>query len=189
METDAQHNIAQRFLTARLEEGLGERVALRLADRKLSYAEAEAMAGRVAQMLRELGVRREERVFVALADGPEFVAALFGIFKLGAVAVMINPALKSERVAALFDYCMPRLAIVDAGLLAVWEEAGAATAAAPQLLVVGGDAGSHASWDALLPQADDAFPTAAVHPDDPALWLFSGGTTGLPKAVVQTHGS
>lgn len=189
METDAQHNIAQRFLTARLEEGLGERVALRLADRELSYAEVEAMAGRVAQMLRELGVRREERVFVALPDGPEFVAALFGIFKLGAVAVMINPALKPERVAALFDYCTPRLAIVDAGLLAGWEEAGTAAATAPELLVVGEDAGSHAGWDALLQQGDDAFPAVALHPDDPALWLFSGGTTGLPKAVVQTHRS
>lgn len=189
MELDSHNNVAHRFLTARLEEGSGERVALRLADREMSYAGIEAMASRVAHMLRELGVRREERVFVALPDGPEFVAALFGTFKLGAVAVMINPGLKSDRVTALFDYCAPRMAIVGAELVAGWEEARSIAATAPELLVVGGDAGAHVSWDTLLPRADDAFASAAVHRDDPALWLFSGGTTGLPKAVVQTHRS
>ncbi|MGH9380255.1 MAG: benzoate-CoA ligase family protein [Thermoanaerobaculia bacterium] len=189
MELDERLNIAQRFLTARLEEGGGDRVALRLENGDLSYADVEAMASRAAHLLRDLGVRREERVFIALPDGPEFVAALFGSFKLGAVAVMINPSLKPERLAALFDYCLPRLAVLDAGLLASWEEARGRTEAPPDLLVVGGDAGAHASWDALLPQADEAFPAVPTHPDDPALWLFSGGTTGLPKAVVQTHRS
>lgn len=190
MEPDQRHNIAHRFLTTRLEEGLGDRVALRLADRTQRYAEVEAMAGRAAHVLRELGVRREERVFLALPDGPEFVAALFGTFKLGAVAVMINPALKPARVTALLDYCTPRAVILDGGLLAAWEEAcGAAETPPSDLLVVGAQTGNHASWDALLPQADTTFAAAATHRDDPAMWLFSGGTTGLPKAVVQTHRS
>ena len=81
-------NIAQRFLDARVEEGRGDRVALRLDESELTYAEVQTLANRFGQVLRNLGVRQEERVLVALRDSPEFVGALFGTLKLGAVVVI-----------------------------------------------------------------------------------------------------
>ena len=92
-------NIAHRFLDARIEEGCGERVALRREDRELTFAEVQSLANRFGQLLRHHGVRREERVLIALRDGTEFVGALFGILKLGAVAVMVNEP-QSGAVAA-----------------------------------------------------------------------------------------
>lgn len=183
-------NIADLFLTRHVQEGEGERVALRLADQELSYDQVETQAAAVAGALRALGVRREERVFIALPDGAEYVATLFGILKLGAVAVMINPALKEPQLAGLIDYCQPRLAVIPDGRLETWEGACfAATDKPPELAVVGDETGTHA---ALLRVAAEAQPLATsvkTHRDDPAIWLFSGGTTGLPKAVVQTHRS
>src|SRR5690349_1562692 len=83
-------NLADYLLDERVREGRGERPALHLADRTLTYAEVQALADRFARVLEQLGALPEERVLVALPDGAEFVGALFGILKLGAVVVMVN---------------------------------------------------------------------------------------------------
>jgi len=182
-------NIAERFLDARLAEGAGERVALRTDARDWSYREVHDLANRAANALRALGVRPEERVLVGLPDGPEYVAALFGILKLGAVAVMVNPALEPERLAALFAASRARGAVVGGEALAGFEAARSAAGSHAPLLVAGGDSDAHPGFEERCAGADPECATFDSHRDDPAIWLFSGGTTGQPKAVVQTHGS
>ncbi|MEW6475568.1 MAG: benzoate-CoA ligase family protein [Actinomycetota bacterium] len=166
-------NIAELFLTRRLTEGRGERVALRLADRQVTYAELDRLANRFGNLLRDLAVRQEERVILALPDSAEYAAALFGILKIGAVAVMVNPALPPDGLAAMAELARARVAIVPPD-------------AAPPVrhLVVVGDDGDGPHLD-----CSDELEPARTHRDDPAIWLFSGGTTGRPKAAVQTHGS
>ena len=88
-----QFNLAAWVLGARIAEGRGERVALHLPDRSLTYREVQRLADRFANVLVGLGVRPEERVFVALPDGAEWVGALFGILQAGGVAVPVNPEL------------------------------------------------------------------------------------------------
>jgi benzoate-CoA ligase family protein len=179
VEIPDRFNLAQYFLTARIEEGQGERVALRIGEQEVTYAEVETLACRYARALRERGVRQEERVIMALPDGADFVGALFGILKLGAVVVMINPALESDALVSMFDYSRARLVIVDDDAGGAFSAARAQSAARPDLLSI--------SEVAEEDSDTSGFPAVATHRDDPAIWLFSGGTTGLPKAVVQTH--
>lgn len=165
-------NIAELFLTRRLIEGRGDRVALRLADRQLTYAELDGLANRFGTLLRDLGVRAEERVILALPDSAEYAAALFGILKVGAVAVMVNPGLPPDGLAAMVELARARVAVV-------------APDAAPPVrhrVVVAGADGPHLD-------CSEELEATRTHRDDPAIWLFSGGTTGRPKAAVQTHGS
>src|SRR5262245_6752643 len=84
-------NLSTHFVDERVREGLGDRVAVRTADRQWSYRELSAMTGQVARLLVNADVRPEERVIIALPDGVPFVAALFGILRRGAVVVMVNP--------------------------------------------------------------------------------------------------
>ena len=189
MDLPDRFNIADHFLGDRIREGRGERVAMRLADRSLTYAEVQALADRFGRALLEIGVRREERVLVALPDGAEFVGALFGVLEIGAVVVMVNPGRTPQDVAALFDYSRAGAVVVDGAVRESFETALGAARHRPPLLVVGGDPGGHASFETLAAGPAEALDTAATRPDDPAIWLFSGGTTGLPKAVVQTHRS
>jgi benzoate-CoA ligase family protein len=165
-------NIAELFLTRRLTEGRGERVAVRLADGALTYAELDGLANRFGNLLRDLAVRQEERVILALPDSAEYAAALFGILKIGAVAVMVNPALSADGLAAMVELARARVAIVGPE---------AAPPVRHRVVIADGD-GPH------LDCSDELDP-ARTHRDDPAIWLFSGGTTGRPKAAVQTHGS
>jgi benzoate-CoA ligase family protein len=163
-------NIADRFLADRVREGRGERVALRLVDRMLTYAEVDRLASRFGHALLAFGVRPEERVLLALPDSAEYAAALFGILKIGAVAVMINPGLTPDGLAAMAELSRARVAVAAPGV----------APAVPHLLTVEPGAS---------PDGPDALEPVATHRDDPAIWLFSGGTTGRPKAAVQTHGS
>ncbi len=184
-------NIAELFLDRRLTEGQGERVALRLPEGDLTYRQVHALAEDYARALRRRGVRREERVLIALPDGADFVGALFGVLKLGAVVVMLNPRLKVEEIAAQMEYTRARMLVVDhevepsfrrAARESSWLESG--------FLVAGADPEHPDGLTAALADAEPGpLPTAPTHPDDPAIWLYSGGTTGRPKAVVQSHRS
>jgi benzoate-CoA ligase family protein len=177
-------NIADTFLEARLREGRGDRIALRTPHGPMTYAELDALASQMAHGLSTAGVGPEQRVAISLADCCEFPIALFGALKLGAVPVMLNPAFAESDLRPLTAYIRPRAIVTTRANAARFDAALEGAPFAWSLLeferVAGADAPS--GLDARWP----AYPT---HPDDPALWLFSGGTTGTPKAVVQTHRS
>ncbi|HWA57548.1 MAG TPA: benzoate-CoA ligase family protein [Gemmatimonadales bacterium] len=177
-------NIADYFLDARIREGRGDRTALVTDQGRLSYREVQALANRMANLLRSAGVLPEQRVIIALPDGAEFVAALFGTLKIGAVVVMVNPELKPDAIEYFFDYSRASVALVAAERADAFRAAAGRARHAPRLVVVG-----NADWaprfEAMADQVEN-FPT---HRDDPAIWLFSGGTTGRPKAAVQPHRS
>ena len=179
-----QFNIADYFLDARLREGKGEKTAL-LTDRgTLTYGDVVALTNRLGNILRRLGVEPEQRVIVALPDGPEFVAALFGILKIGAVVVMVNPHLKPDEIAYFLSYTRARVAVVHQETQGAFQAAAVTAPHLKGMLVVGG-----AEFDRQIADASSDLEIFATHRDDPAIWLFSGGTTGRPKAVVQTHTS
>jgi benzoate-CoA ligase family protein len=182
-------NIARRFLDARVEEGNGARTAIVSGDRTLSYAQVQTLANRFANVLARLGVEREHRVIVSLPDTPEYVGALFGVLKLGAVVVMVNPGLDEDQLRWFFSYSRARAAVVPAERQDVFAAASAGSPLSRGLLVVGDNAGAHTGFPGACRDGDDTFTTVTTHRDDPALWLFSGGTTGHPKGVVQPHRS
>jgi benzoate-CoA ligase family protein len=177
-------NIYDHFLGERLTEGRGERTAVLTDQGSHSYRAVARLSARYANLLRERSVFPEDRVLIALPDGVDFVAALFGIIRRGAVVVMINPHLKPHQIRYFYEYSGATAAFVDADLLATFEDAAAESEHAPELIAVG----SAAHAEALAAVSDD-HPTFPSRSDDAAIWLFSGGTTGHPKAVVQSHGS
>jgi benzoate-CoA ligase family protein len=177
-------NIADLFLDARIREGRGARPAVHTDARVWTYAEIQSLANRFAHVLARAGVAPEQRVMIALPDGAEFVGALFGTLKLGAVVVMVNPALAPDEVADLVEMSRARAIVTHRDTAPGFRAAAAASPTDCAALVVGEPELDSAL--AAAPPARDTFPS---HDDDPALWLFSGGTTGRPKAVVQVHRS
>lgn len=177
-------NAFDYFLGARVEEGRGARRALLTDERALTYEEVHALSGRYAALLAELGVAPGERVIVALPDGSDYVGALFGILRRGAVVVMVNPQLGPEQLRYFYEYTGAVAAFVDAEALEAFQAAAAGARSSPRLIAVGGT-----GFAERLAALDADVAVHRSRPDDPAIWLFSGGTTGHPKAVVQTHRS
>ena len=183
-EPPERFNIAEYYLDARVREGRGGRTALVTDQGTLTYAEVQARANRFGHLLTAAGVEPEQRVLIALPDGPDFVAALFGTLKIGAVVVMVNPQLAAEAIEYFYHYTRAR-AVVTHGETA--DAFRAAARGAPLIKrVVVADAPDVVAELGRQSAVLDTFPS---HRDDGAIWLFSGGTTGQPKAVVQTHTS
>lgn len=183
-EIPEQLNIADWFLDARVRDGGGERNALLTDAGALTYRQVQEQANRFGNLLRRAGVQPEQRVIIALPDSPQWVAAFFGILKIGAVVVMVNPDLKPDAIEYFYDTTRAKVAIVHTETAEAFHEA-AATARHPVRLLVLGDA----QVETALSGSSDQLEPFASHRDDAAIWIFSGGTTGRPKAVVQRHAS
>ncbi|MFN8609479.1 MAG: benzoate-CoA ligase family protein [Vulcanimicrobiota bacterium] len=165
-----QFNLADWLLDARIREGRGERVALVCGQHSYTYAQVQQRANQAAQALVQAGLQMEQRLLLALPDGIDYVAALFGAFKVGAAVVMVNPSLPNEDIIDLLEFSRASVAVLDREL--PYGRHQKAILKPSQLLAPGSE-----------------FLTEKTHRDDIALWLFSGGTTGRPKAVLQSHQS
>jgi benzoate-CoA ligase family protein len=178
-------NIADWLLDARVREGKGRRPALLTDQGTFTYGDVQTLANRFGHLLESAGVEPEQRVIIALPDGPEFVAALFGTLKVGAVVVMVNPQLPVDAIEYFYSYTRAAVALVHRHTAPAFQAARRATDTHLKQIMVVGESATTRALDGAPPELD-TFPS---HRDDAAIWLFSGGTTGKPKAVVQSHGS
>jgi benzoate-CoA ligase family protein len=181
-------NLAAHFVDRNLEEGRGERTALVCGEHEHTYAELAALTNRVGHVLRELGVRREQRVLIALSDGIEFVATWYAVLKIGAVVADVYTFLQPKDYAYYLRYSRAEVAVVDGVTL---EPVRAAASEAPSLrrLLVAGVPEDRleeheASFEGLAAQAPDALDPEPTSKDDIAIWKFTTGTSGAPKAAV-----
>jgi crotonobetaine/carnitine-CoA ligase len=127
--------------------------------------------------LAERGVAHGDRVALLLANRPAALFAWFGANRLGAIAAPLNPALKPPELAGLLRLTRPRVLVVDEHrALAEAACAGLDDASRPALV-----------GSAALAAAGRGAPATTVDPDDVAVLIATSGTTGAPKAVMQTH--
>ncbi|HEY8407447.1 MAG TPA: benzoate-CoA ligase family protein [Gaiellaceae bacterium] len=169
-------NLASWFLDRNVERGDGGRVAL-YADRPVTYDELARLTNRVGNALLDLDVRPDDRVLLALGDGPEFVASWFGALKIGAVVAEVYTFLREKDYRYYLEYGRPRVVIVDASTVETIERASSGIQYPPRLLVVGD------TFDAAVASASDRLEPFPTGRDGVALWKFTTGSTGAPKAV------
>ncbi len=150
-------------------------------DRSWTYAEADARAAAVAASLASLGIQRGMRVALYLQNGPELAFLLFGAWKLGAVPVTISGLYNARELAASVEKTTPDLVVTDAHDLVAL--AGLEGLDVP-VRVMG-----RANGIEPFPEVGDGpWEDASLDPEDEVAIVFTGGTTGLPKAVSVTFG-
>ena len=185
-------NLASYFVDRNLEEGRGDRTALIGPEGPTTYAELAALVNRSGNVLRELGVRAEERVLLVLADGVEFVAIWYGAQKVGAVTAEAYTFLQPKDYAYYLDYTRASVVVADAATLERVREAVVSSPWLRRVLVVGAREElrpAEASFDALAADVPDELEPAPTTRDDIAIWKFTTGSTGLPKAAVHPQHS
>ncbi len=143
---------------------------------------------RSGNVLHELGVRPEERVLLVLADSVEFVALWYGAQKIGAVTAEAYTFLQAKDYAYYLQYTRAGVVVVDATTLDKVREAGRSSPWLRHVLVVG-SAGSdlrdgEVSFELVAAKASGDLEPAPTTKDDVAIWKFTTGSTGQPKAAV-----
>jgi 3-oxocholest-4-en-26-oate---CoA ligase len=157
-----------------------DRVAVLCGDRALTWGEFDERADRLAGHLFAAGVRDGDRFGLAARNSPEYLVALHALFKIGATPVNINYRYKAGEVRYLLSSSGARGVIADADLLDVVAEAADGVAACDVLVTVEATGG-------FGPAADTADRLPRRPRGDTEWLLYTGGTTGYPKAVTGSH--
>ena len=184
-------NLCEYYLDRNVIEGRADKVALACGDRTQTYGALLERVRSLTAVLRRLGLRPEERVLLALPDGFEFVESWFAVLRAGGVFAMVNPLLKQADFAKYLAYTRARIVITHPDAL---DEVGPAALNAKyteHVLVTGDDVRGWAPYETLVAGEDAHGPLTESEPtqaDEIAGWLFTSGSTGMPKACVHTHG-
>ncbi|MBA3368483.1 MAG: AMP-binding protein, partial [Geodermatophilaceae bacterium] len=196
-------NASSYLVDRQVAGGFGERTAVIGTAESLSYAELADEVARTAGALTALGVRPEERVMLLMLDGPSMLAAILGAMRMGAVAVPVSTMLTGAELGGLLTDSRARVLLLSAELTTAAAEAISVSPEVTHVIVEdavegdvpGGDAPGFVaprdgvqvlSWTDFRAGAD-AIPEYPTWEDSPALWLYTSGTTGKPKAAMHRH--
>ncbi|TMR21708.1 long-chain fatty acid--CoA ligase [Nonomuraea turkmeniaca] len=171
-------NLADRLHTAA--GRLGGRAVLTLDDAELTYGGLAELSARLAGLLRCRGIGAGDRVAMMLPNVPEFGVVYYGVLRVGAVVVPLDPLLKRREIAAYLGDCGARL-LIAWHAFAETAEAGSASTKTDCFFVVPEE------FRRLLRGVPAQHEIAAMSPDDTAVIHYTSGTTGRPKGIELTH--
>ncbi len=178
----------------------------------LTYRQLQDQVNRFAAALAALGVHKGERVALMLPNLPQFVIGFYGALKAGAIVVNTNPVYTSREIEHQFSDAGAETVVLLSGFYGKLKEIQARTqikrviiadvpeyVPAPFNVLVKSNVKKHGlmvdvpegegiyHFRKLLDQHPEAPPRVAVTGDDTALFQYTGGTTGVPKAAMLTH--
>ena len=148
----------------------------------VTYAQFDALADRVAAALQRDGIARNEAVAVCALSSIPYTALFLGALRAGVAVAPLAPSSTPEAIAGMVADCGARLFFVDAG---VAEAQKPHPIAVRQIALDGSDFGE--AFEAWLAPQGTVPAAVAIAPEDPFNIIYSSGTTGAPKGIVQSH--
>ena len=181
------YNAVTWLLDRNVDEGRGDKLAFTDTVSELTYGDLQKQSCRLANLLRRLGVRREERVAMIMLDTTDFPIVFLGAIRAGVVPVPLNTLLTSDHYAYVLADCRARVLFISEALLPVVKDIVGRMPDLEHVVVSGTNAHGHKKFSDEIARESDIFTTAATHADEPAFWLYSSGSTGMPKGVRHQH--
>src|ERR1700743_3807391 len=177
------------LLDRNIDEGRAGKLAFTDTVSELTYGELQKQSRRAANMLRRLGVRREERVAMIMLDTIDFPIVFLGAIRAGIVPVPLNTLLTADQYAYVLADCRARVLFVSQALFPVIKDIVGRMSDLDCVVVAGKNAFGHKLLSDELKGESDSFKTVETHADEPACWVYSSGSTGMPKGVRHLHAS
>ncbi len=155
----------------------------------LSYAELNRAACRAGEAMQALGVGAGDRVLILQDDSAAFCFSYLGAMKLGAVPVALSLRLAVGDLRFIGRDSEAVLLVADSDYLALCEQASNGETRFPKIVLAGAGSARHPGLADLMAACRGTLQSVSRRPDETALWMYSSGTTGQPKAVVHIQKS
>lgn len=195
IENNAMHeedyNNASYFLDENIRRGRGEKIALFYRNDKITYNSLVDLTNRIGNVLKDIGVEIENRVYLALHDSPEFVASFYGAQKIGAGVIIGYTYLSAEDYTYQINLLRPKVIIADVSCIKLLRSAARKSKYSKIFIVFGATTSElepgELDFYELVEHADNQLGAETTHKDDFARWSFTGGSTGKPKVIPASH--
>src|SRR6201992_2961263 len=151
-ETSPAYNAVTYLLDRNIAEGRADKLAYTDTVSELTYGDLQKQSCRAANMLRRLGVRREERVAMIMLDTVDFPIVFLGAIRAGIVPVPLNTLLTSEQYAYVLADCRARVLFVSEALLPVVKDMVGWMPDLEHVIVAGKDAHGHQKLSDEIPK-------------------------------------
>ncbi len=186
LQFPARLNCATELLDRHVSEGRGNRLCIQAPGLRWTYAELQAQANRIANVLvSEMGLVAGNRVLLRSPNNPMLAACWFAVVKAGGIAVGSMPLLRAKELKQIVDKAQISHALCD---LRLADEMKLAAADCPTLqqLCFFNDPGAN-GLEAAAARQPDTFANVDTAADDVVLMAFTSGTTGQPKGTMHFH--
>ncbi|HTN28601.1 MAG TPA: benzoate-CoA ligase family protein [Burkholderiales bacterium] len=180
---NAAHDLIERNLAA----DRGAKIAYIDDAGETTYAQLAERVDRFASGLTALGLDMEHRVMIAMLDTIDWPVAFLGAIKAGIVPVAVNTLLTTKEYEFMLSDSRARALIVSEALLPAFAPLLQRLPFLKHVIVSGADAKGHLAFKDVLAKGKPKFAAAPTTRDDPCFWLYSSGSTGMPKGTVHVH--
>ena len=185
------YNNTSYFLEENIRKGRGDRVALYYQDKEINYNKLAELTNKIGNVLKDIGVEIENRVYLALHDSPEFVTSFYAVQKIGAGVIVGYTHLSVKDYKHQIDLLRPKVIIADATCIKPLRAATKDSKYPGSYLVLGANPSELMAGEfdfySLIEEASDRLLAEDTHKDDYARWGFTGGSTGQPKVIPAPH--
>ncbi len=184
-----EYNFAADVLQANLDAGRAGKPAYIDGRRTLTYGQLADRVARFGAALRGLGLRREERVLMAMLDTVDWPTAFLGCLKAGIIAVPVNTLLTEDDYRFMLGDSRAKCLVVSEALFPRFEKLIGDCPDLEHVIVAGENPHGYRLFDDVVDATDPEPYTAPTVADDMAFWLYTSGSTGKPKGAVHVHAS
>ncbi|MBI4283328.1 MAG: AMP-binding protein [Chloroflexi bacterium] len=176
-----------------LEEAAGRykgKTALVSGDRRLSYADLDKASNKVANALIKMGVNKGDRVAMLLSNSPEFVITYFGIVKIGAIAVPLDPQYRVDELASLLASALPRVLVSESPTLEPLLPILSGFQSIEHIIDLSSQyEGQCTSYQEIMATSSAGRIEAEPEPEDIAHIGYTSGSSFYPRGVMLSHHS